>query len=161
VLHGGRVAVELGPVTAAAMVVCSGAVWIGAAGTLLSVNAWSGTPGPALAVGAGSGPVPDSQAAPAPDAQAGSVPDTQAGSVPDGPAGVEPDALVTALACANGALVGGGPGHGMFVLDPAADQGLRHVGEEPPGTLGAIVACPPAVWALSADRPAALVVSLF
>ncbi|MEO3867550.1 hypothetical protein ABGB18_01830 [Nonomuraea sp. B12E4] len=68
--------------------------------------------------------------------------------------------MASSVDCAGGVLAGGCPGQGLFVLDPARDEGPRRLADEPPGTLGAIVGCPPAVWALSAEEPAALVVPL-
>ncbi|GAA3573811.1 hypothetical protein GCM10022419_063540 [Nonomuraea rosea] len=81
--------------------------------------------------------------------------------VPIGGSWLQVRGPVTALACANGVLAGGGPAHGIFVLDPAKDEGPRYAGAGTPGTPGTILACPPAVWALSADRPAALVIPQF
>ena len=63
------------------------------------------------------------------------------------------------LACAGGALVGGG-GQGLFVIDPSVDADFRLVDADLGGDLAFLVATRALVWAIPAGRSEARIVTV-
>jgi hypothetical protein len=71
-----------------------------------------------------------------------------------------PEGPVPHLACAGGILVGGSGRHGLFVLNPSIDVGVRHLDVELGGELDFLVATRSIAWAFPAGRPEARLVPL-
>ena len=69
-----------------------------------------------------------------------------------------PEGPVHHLACAGGILVGASGRHGLFVLDPSADVGVRHVDVDLGGDLGQLVATRSVTWAFPAGAAEARLV---
>jgi hypothetical protein len=77
-----------------------------------------------------------------------------------GPVVEAPEGPVRHLACADGVLVGGSGRHGLFLLDPSIDAGIRHLQVDLGGELDFLVATHSAVWAIPTGRPEARLVTV-
>jgi hypothetical protein len=77
-----------------------------------------------------------------------------------GPPVEAPEGPVPHLACASGVLVGGSGRHGLFLLNPSIDAGVRHLDVDLGGELDFLVATRSIAWAFPAGRPEARLVAL-
>jgi hypothetical protein len=77
-----------------------------------------------------------------------------------GPPLLTPEQSVRFLTCAQGILVGGSGRHGLFVLDPSIDVGVRHLDVDLGGDLDFLVATQSIVWAFPAEQPEARLVTV-
>lgn len=77
-----------------------------------------------------------------------------------GPPVEAPEGPVPHLACADGVLVGGSGRHGLFVLNPSIDAGVRHLDVDLGGELDFLVATRSTAWAFPAGQPEARLVAL-
>lgn len=77
-----------------------------------------------------------------------------------GPPMEAPEGPVRHLTCADGVLVGGSGRHGLFVLDPSIDAGVRHLRVDLGGDLDFLVMTRSVAWAIPAGRPQARLVAI-
>ena len=71
-----------------------------------------------------------------------------------------PEGPVDLLCCASGILAGGSGRHGLFCLDPSVDAGMRRLDVDLGGELSHLVGTESVVWAFSAERGEATLVTV-
>jgi hypothetical protein len=76
-----------------------------------------------------------------------------------GPPVEAPEGPVPHLACGGGVLAGGSGRHGLFLLDPSIDAGVRHLDIDLGGELDFLVATRSIAWAIPAGRAEARLVA--